>query len=368
MKKFALRICLVFAAALLTAQAQKPGFSNTVHAAFGQNPVLRNPKIEFFGFTDYFTGNITVGKLTFAGDLTWQLVPTGRGVKTDFLDRNVNVVFAPAKSFDIGLGTNLNWTVGPGPSSGPRWSAYNTPYYGGINLENSTEQVSGDQDYPKRGFKVINHYADTAFAVRYKYQNIFEIGFSLPVLHPGYNFNAGIGIKGNINDKFSVGFAYNGPFGAGKNYLYLGLTTSAVEGFTIGAYWNMLTDSGAARKDGASTIGVLLDFEVKRFRLMPEGAVTFWSNTAFGPAGYVAIDTEMSFSKEVLGGLKASWGIGSAGGAPQPGGRIDINPYIVWNINKTNKLSVGAQLIPVFRRSGYYTFGWQVPIAWTLKF
>ena len=374
MKKIAL-VCmlLITGAALLSAQTQVPGFSNTVHASFGQYAEQKNAKVQFFGFTDYFTGNITVGKLTFAGDITWRFIPSSNGVQTEFLDRNVNLVIMPVKGLDIGLGTNLNWTVGPGPSLGPAWSAYNRPYYGGINLMNSISQVSALPDYPKQGFEVINHYAQQAFAIRYKYKNIFEAGFSLPVLTPGKNFNAGMGIKGNIKDIVSIGFAYNGPFNAGKNYLYLGASTAAVKGLKIGAYWNMLTDSSDKTKDGAQTIGAVIDFEIKGFRIKPEGAVTFHSNNDWGPAGYVGVDAYMSFTKELLGGINASFGIGSArinnnSENKSPGGRLDINPYMVWNINKKHVLSLGAYLTPVWWRDGYSTFGWEIPIAWKVKF
>lgn len=132
------------------------------------------------GFTEYFTGNITVGKITFAGDIAWQLIPGSGGLETRFADHNVNVVITPVKGFDIGLGTNLNWTVGPGPSSGPQWSAYNKPYYGGINLENAQTSVSPDSNYPRRGFEVINYYAKKAFGLRYRYQNILKPAFRFP--------------------------------------------------------------------------------------------------------------------------------------------------------------------------------------------
>ena len=374
MKKITLSgIFLIGAAVLLSAQAQAPGFSNTVHASFGQNASQKDSKVQFFGFTDYFTGNITVGKLIFAGDIAWRLQPSSRGIKTEFIDTNVNVVIQPMKGLDVGLGTNLNWTVGPGPSSGPTWSAYNRPYYGGINTVNGIP-FSGDPDYPLGGFRVINHYAQKAFAVRYTYEKFFEVGFSLPVLQDVNNFNAGLGIKGNINDKFSIGFAYNGPFNAGENYLYLGASTTAVKGFTIGAYWNMLTDTSTTAKDGAQTIGALIDFEVKGFRIKPEGAITFQSDTDWAPAGYAGVDAYMSFTKEILGGINASFGIGSdlvkndPDNKEKAGGRLDVNPYVVWNINKKHIFSVGVHLTPVWWRDGYSTFGWEIPIAWKVKF
>lgn len=375
MKKITL-LCLflIAAAALLSAQAQVPGFSNTVHASFGQYASQKDSKVQFFGFTDYFTGNITVGKLVFAGDIAWRFVPSSRGIQTEFLDRNVNVVIRPIKELDIGLGTNLNWTVGPGPSSGPTWSAYNRPYYGGINLINGSYSISALNEYPQKGFEVINHYAHQAFAIRYKYENIFEAGFSLPVLDPGRNFNAGLGIKGNIKDIVTLGFAYNGPFNAGKNYLYVGVSTTAVKDFTLGAYWNMLTDTSTAAKDGEQTIGAVIDFEIKGFRIKPEGAITFHSDTDWAPAGYVGVDAYMSFTKEILGGINASLGIGSDRVQNDPdnkekaGARLDINPYIVWNINKQQALSAGVHLTPVWWRDGYSSFGWEIPIAWKFKF
>lgn len=363
---------LIAGAALLSAQAQAPGFSNTVHASFGQSYAEKKSDVQFFGFTDYFTGNITVGKLIFAGDIAWRLEPTAKGIKTEFLETNVNVVIKPINDLDIGLGTNLNWEVGPGPSSGPQWSAYNRPYYGGINSDNGIS-FSDDSDYPQKGFQVINYYAQKAFGIRYKYKNILEAGFSLPVLRDVNNFNAGLGIKGNIKDIVSIGFAYNGPFNAGENYIYLGATTTAVKGFTIGAYWNMLTDTSTTKKDGSQTVGALIDFEIKGFRIKPEGAITFQSDTDWAPAGYVGVDAYMSFTNDILGGINASFGIGSDRIKNDPenkkaGGRLDVNPYIVWNIDKKHVLSAGAHLTPVWWRNGDTSFAWEVPIAWKVKF
>lgn len=364
----------VLAISALSAQAQIPGFSNTVHASFGQSYTKKKPKVEFFGFTDYFTGNVTVGKLVFAGDIAWQLIPTSRGINTRFIDPNLNVVITPIKNLDIGLGTNLDWTVGPGPSSGPAWSAYNMPYYGGLNLKNAPEKVSSDRDYPTGGFKVINYYAQKAFAVRYKYKNILEAGVSLPSLKDTDNFNAGLGIKANVKDKFTIGFAYNGPFNAGENYLYLGTHISAVKNFIIDAYWNMLTDSGTTQHDGANTVGGAIAFTVRKFYIKPEFAVTLWSDTDWAPAFYAAVNSHIYFSKEIRGGLKASWGLGSDLVKNDPdnkitaGARLDLNPHIVWFIDKKNVFSAGVHIIPMWWRDGTNTFAWEIPVAWKFLF
>jgi len=95
MKKIVAVCALALASfALLSAQAQVPGFSNTVHAAVGQS-VEKNAQIKFLGFTEYFTGNVTVGKITFTGDIAWQLIPGPGGVETRFGDHNINVVINP---------------------------------------------------------------------------------------------------------------------------------------------------------------------------------------------------------------------------------------------------------------------------------
>lgn len=372
MKKIAAACALALASfALLGAQAQVPGFSNTVHAAVGQS-VEKNAQIKFLGFTEYFTGNVTVGKITFTGDIAWQLIPGPGGVETRFGDHNINVVINPVRGFDIGLGTNLNWTVGPGPSSGPQWSAYDKPYYGGINLENAQTSVSSDPNYPRRGFEVINYYAKKAFGLRYRYQNIFEVGFSLPELTSSNNFNAGIGLKANIGDKFGIGFAYNGPFSRGKNYIYVGASTSALKSFDIGVYWNMLTDTSATAHDGANTVGTVIDFRIRNVRIRPEGAVTFWSDPSWAPAAYIAVQAAVDLTSGLTGGLNASWGLGSDlkddPNNVKAGARFDINPYILWTINKAHMLSLGAQLTPVLWRDKTYTFGWQIPIAWKVYF
>ena len=372
MKKIAAACALALASfALLGAQAQVPGFSNTVHAAVGQS-VEKNAQIKFLGFTEYFTGNVTVGKITFTGDIAWQLIPGPGGVETRFGDHNINVVINPVRGFDIGLGTNLNWTVGPGPSSGPQWSAYDKPYYGGINLENAQTSVSSDPNYPRRGFEVINYYAKKAFGLRYRYQNIFEVGFSLPELTSSNNFNAGIGLKANIGDKFGIGFAYNGPFSRGKNYIYVGASTSALKSFDIGVYWNMLTDTSATAHDGANTVGTVINFRIRNVRIRPEGAVTFWSDPSWAPAAYIAVQAAVDLTSGLTGGLNASWGLGSDfkddPNNVKPGARFDINPYILWTINKAHILSFGAQLTPVLWRDKTYTFGWQIPIAWKVYF
>ncbi|MGI5077427.1 hypothetical protein [Treponema maltophilum] len=53
-------------------------------------------------------------------------------------------------------------------------------------------------------------------------------------------------------------------------------------------------------------------------------------------------------TKEFTGGLNASWRLGSDlkddPNNVKAGARFDINPYLLWTINKTHMLSLGVRL------------------------
>jgi len=53
--------------------------------------------ISSMGFTEYFTGNVTVGKITFTGDIAWQLIPGPGGVETRFVKSEVVAAADPAE-------------------------------------------------------------------------------------------------------------------------------------------------------------------------------------------------------------------------------------------------------------------------------
>lgn len=403
---------LLISTSMMFGQIQPKGFSNTVLTGistgtsdYGINS-LRDAKTQFIGFTDYFTGNISVGKITFAGDIAWN-IHFDSGMKTNFLGWNTNVVINPFQGFDVGVGTNLYWTVGPGPSFGPFYSAYATPYYAGIlgeqnvpqglgilssllnlgnlgNLGNILGGISNSatSQTPLGAQQVNNTIANKSVGIRYTFKDIFQVGFAL---HDGASdqaFYSGIGAKVMIKDMASIGFVYNGSFSdKTANDIYLGASITAVKGFLIDAWWDFRLPSTKNAKDSHNLLGARLSFEQGGFMFKPEFSVTFHGkDVRLAPSMYVGLDTYMSINKEILAGLKASWGLGSdyiepsgAQNTVKAGARLNINPYVVWNIAKNHKLSAGLHLNPVWWRTedanGKRTsFQWALPIAWTYSF
>lgn len=382
MKKI-LMLCMVsmLIGGLAFSQAQDPEFSNTVYTDFGNADYFghnggrsygfeldrNDTDVRFHGFTNYFTAHIDLGKLIIAGDIIWN-IGFDDGFATAIYEPNFNVVMQPFTGLDIGVGTNLEWEVGPAPSDGPIYSAYDVPYYAGLAW------VDGNASERR----VQNYFADTSLAVRYAFEDLIQVGFALHGGATSKNFDAGLGIKATIRDLFTLGFAYNGPFKtATTNSIYVGSTISAIDNLLLDVWWNLVPNGTGDDTSGNGTVGARFGFHKDAFYLAPEFSMTLWNEKNKSLSMYIALDTHMSITTTMLAGLKASWGLGSDpdtnDDTNSAGARLNINPYFIWNLSETNKLSVGVNFMPVWWQTkdaagDKLDFFWSIPIAWKVNF
>lgn len=338
-------------------QSQDPGYSNTVYTGFGSGgmldfnqPVKGSEEIKFDGFVDYFSANFHISGVTIAGDIAWQLFEEGN-LTANILGWNFNAVMTPFKNFDIGVGTSLEWEVGPKPFSGPAYSAYAVPEYAG--LSSFTNSVSAVQ----------NSFADKSVAVRYSLEDVLMIGAGLN--GDAGEIGAGLGVRVNVLHSFYLGFAYNGAFKSTGNNFYLGSSIYAINDVDIDVWANFIPDY-------AATFGGRISFHKNSFRFTPEFSATFWDDTAKSPSWYAALITEMSLSSTVLAGINASLAMGSDPNVEwdgnESGARLNITPHIVWNITKSHRISIGANIIPIWWQDGTTDFYWSLPVSWKVLF
>lgn len=370
-------VCMVtmLIGGLAFSQEQDIGLSNTVYTDFGNvdnlSPIPDDTDLKFHGFTNFFTANIDLGRLVIAGDISWR-IRFGDDLSAKILNPNFNVVIKPFTGFDIGVGTNLDWEIGPAPSYEYGLSAYNVLYYAGLPLGiNALTPLDG-------AVLVQNNFAQRSLAIRYNYDGLIEAGFALHDVNKN-DFNAGIGLKANIFNMFSIGFAYNGDFETSNdNAIYVGSKISAIYNFLIDVWWNLIPN-GKNNALGSNTIGTRIDFIVGAFRFRPEFSATFWNDNNFIPSMYVALQSDMNINNSMKVGINASWGLGSdfkeIAGTPRntAGARVNINPYFSWNINFANELSVGAYFMPVWWQTkplngNKRDFYWAIPIVWKVYF
>ena len=80
----------------------------------------------------------------------------------------LNFIFHPLKGLDFGMGTRLEWSVGPNPTyGGNTWEFTSHVHQGDLR-----EGIPGS--VPVAGFvKYSNTYAQKALAVRYKHNDLF---------------------------------------------------------------------------------------------------------------------------------------------------------------------------------------------------
>ncbi len=365
MKKIVIAsIILLLAGSFSFAQEQVLGFSNTVYTGVGTGGMLDSnlpekggdSDVSFDGIVDYFTANIRADGITIAGDIAWSLFADGK-LEAEILEWNFNAVMSPFANFDVGVGTNLDWTVGPKPFSGPSYSAYEVPEYAGLGILNNSVG------------KVVNHFADDAIAVQYSFDDLILVGAGLNGgLQPPYGsgtLGAGFGIKANILELFTIGFAYNGSFKDTGNIFYVGSSLYLVDGFDIDIWANIEPKNN-------TSVGGRVSFYKDAFRFAPEYTITFWSQDNKGVSMFAAIVAEMSLSDDILVGVNASWGLGSDANtesdASDAGARLNITPHFVWNLNERNRLSIGANLIPVWWQDDTSEFFWSIPISWRVLF
>ena len=421
---------VIFSAGLFAQVMGSSGVRNTLSTGFGMPygdvKVDRSSNLRFHGFIDTLQVRFDVSKFTVEGMLNWGAFPSGNGFVFQNTERNpfwynnhawygdkygygqgswwtngntesyyVNFLFHPIKEIDIGMGTRLNWKIGPAPSSDDNyWGPKAHIVQGGLkDAVPGKADVVGFTYYANKytsnyanGLSNSGQYANAAIGVRYFYNNLFEVGFALPSW-PDYN-NAKFNLAFNVKpfNFFKAYIAYDGILQSSSSNLYTGFSLY-FDNLDINVYL-----AGNFRQKGGSSdnpinndlFGFGFDatmlFPSINLTLNPEVGFTFYMNPNYTMAWYIGNRLDVSFEKKfnlgawvsvAVGAKDKRWGESRSGNYHKDyvnGFIFDIRPDFSFNINKHHDVSLyfDYQNRTTFMNKNYNV--WSAGIYWTYKY
>lgn len=377
MKKVVLGIAVaLFVGAAASAQVlERAQIKNTLWTGFG-NPF--DGDTMFYGFTDIFQARFDQGKFTMDGMLnmgalanyenggdvdnfeigTTNLNPLalhyGRNTRggnhtntnNDGYDNAINsnntitdafylnFVYHINRNFDFGMGTKLNWKVGPapgygdwvwGPNAHVRQGGFSTAYddrSGSFYPSSTSSDCAGyykfKVDAPGTADVVgfipySNSYARRGLGVRYvsKGKMNFEAGAAIPngfnTDDPAVNF----GVKFAPVNWVSIGAVMEGAFEDAANF-YAGSTIGA-KNFLLEVYLAMDSLFTKEKDDEAYGIGGAITFSVpnSKLSLRPEAGLNFFENDDYTFAWYAGAALIVPINKDFLFNAYGSLAFGS---------------------------------------------------------
>ncbi|MGN0739499.1 MAG: hypothetical protein ACI4LX_04940 [Treponema sp.] len=261
----------------------------------------------------------------------------------------LNFLWHPFTGFDVGIGTRLEWDVGPAPSYGAYAWEYKSHVHQGDLRDGNPESV------PVAGYiKYANTYAQKAIALRYKYKDIVEVGFALPSGCSSDLFTTNFGFSLTPVKFITVAFAYEGLFINDSN-LYTGLTFRFTDSIMLDAYLafnDIGTNYSNAGKWGTGA-ALMLGFPKIGLYIRPEVGFTGYANSDYTLAVYTGAKLNFDFAKRchlgcwvsfAWGAEKSSW---HKDGSPYDdyfGGFIfNIRPEFAFDINANHTIAVTTE-------------------------
>ncbi len=380
MKKIilALTVFAAFTAAAFSQVLPKEQMKNTAWSGFGA-PI--DGSAMFYGFTDTFQARFDRGNFTIEGMLNWSFLANydNEGDVDNFTfgtsnlnplalkygtraggylagdntcgvtgyDNRVNVsntiqdsyyvnfIWHPAKNFDFGVGTKLNWQVGPAPRYGSwlweddahvRQGGFSTSYddRSGARGQTSSEDIGPYKYYVDRpgsadvvGFvPYANKYAKRALGVRYisetKSGVTFQLGAAIPngfnTDDPAVNF----GIEVGPAKWLKVSAVLEGAFDDKANF-YSGATIGA-DHFILDMYFAADSLFSDEDDDQAYATGAAITFTIPNTKISvrPELGVNFFENSNYTFAWYTGGTLSFAINKDIGFSVWGSWAQGSS--------------------------------------------------------
>lgn len=230
-------------------------------------------------------------------------------------DYYVNFLWHPFTNFDVGLGTKLNWQVGPAPRFGSwlwesdahaRQGGFSTHYddrHGSVGEYQFVPDAPGSADVV--GFvPYANKYAKTAAGARWYYAGsdfTMQIGGAIPNGTDTDNFRTNVGVQFEF-ENFNIAAAYEGLFQQGGNF-YAGAGFGVKE-FYFDVYfaWDHIDTKSDDDDPMSNSIGAAMTFTFEKpgITIVPETSFNWFENSNYLPAWYVG--------GTVSWNLNESWG------------------------------------------------------------
>lgn len=404
---FCIFISLFLVLNVMSAQVLKrSGINHTLWTGFGAplDSVNNDDRayFQYYGLIETLQARIDIGKFSVEGMLNWGALTNWDGKNftsltfsntrinpfwyTNHNDQGgwwtngeidgyyVNFLFHPFEGFDVGMGTRLEWTIGPAPSSlGNLWQPYAHVIQGGLkDAVPGNADVAGFAYYANTYTGWYNGNTKASLGLRYRFKDFLEAGITIPsgvtTTAPLFNFAFMI----HPVEFFSASVAYEGVLQGNGNF-YTGLSLYLIN-FKLDAYLG-INGIGGSENDSRFGTGAAITWYIPNvaITIRPEFGFTFWENPKYTPAFYFGGRFEFEITKQLILGTWSScaWGSYNQDWYKNNnwfGGFIfDIRPDITYNFNKHNSLSVFFDYQNRTRFDNVVKDTWASGFFWTYK-
>ena len=409
MKKIiAVLASFVLSMSVISAQVLKSsGINHTLWTGFGA-PLdsVRNDDrayFHYYGLIETLQARIDIGKFTVEGMLNWGALTNWDGRNftsltfantrlnpfwyTNHNDQGgwwtngeidgyyVNFLFHPFEGFDVGMGTRLEWKIGPAPSSlGNFWQPYAHVIQGGLkDAVPGGADVAGYAYYANTYTGWYNGNTKASLGLRYRYKDFLEAGITIPsgvtTTAPLFNFAFMI----HPIEAFSASVAYEGVLQGNGNF-YTGLSLY-LSNFTLDAYLG-INGIGGADNDSRFGTGAAITWSFPKvgITIRPEVGFTFWENVDYTASFYFGGRLDFEITKQIILGAWSSCAWGSYNRQWDKlnndwfGGFIfDIRPDITFAFNNHHSLSIFFDYQNRTRFDNVVRDTWAAGFYWTYK-
>lgn len=413
MKKLLALAAAAFVISAASAQVlSEPGVKNTLSVTFGKTyfdngSKYDDPGLRFYGFIDTVQTRIDIKKFTVDAMLNWGALTNIAANKftddftfvntvvTPFWYTNhfnngswwtngdaekyyVNFIYHPHKYWDLGMGTRLEWKVGPAPTfNGNLWEPFCHIVQGGLkDAIPGQADVAGYTYYANSYTAYYYGQTKSSLAARFHYKDFIEVGGAIPsgvtTDKPVFNADAKI----HPLDFLTIAAAVDGIFRETGN-IYTGVTV-AFKPFILDAYLGIDYKEHNKENGGRWGTGAALTFNFSKIGLMlkPEAGVTFYTYADYTPATYGGIRINWQFAEKFAFGGWSSVAFGSKDKTWEDrtstkdywGGSVfDLRPDFTWTLDNNHSFTafVDFQHRNNFAKETLNT--WATGVYWTYK-
>ncbi len=298
----------------------------------------------------------------------------------------VNFLWHPLDNFDFGMGTRLNWVIGPAPSALDDYWGYKAHVVQG-GLEDAAPgaaDVVGYTYYANCYTSLYEANTKAALGARYRYEDVIEAGITIPsgvtTSHPLFN----AALKVHPVKSFTASVAYEGILRSNGN-LYTGLNLD-FDFIVLDAYLainfrntRLIVDKAPEQWGSHWGTGAAVTFNISKINmtLRPETGFSFYNDSDYTMAWYVGGRMDLGFADNFVLGAWSSFAVGSSDkrwkdkssplyNSDYTGGHIfDIRPELTWNFNKNNAVTAYFDFQNRLKYTNKNYNAWASGLYWT---